>query len=279
MKNTFVNKFYRKTANRTFEGINYIFSFILIAFMFLIIGSLFFTTTPSAFFQQMSSRVVLVSIAVTFGSSFIASLLVFIFSVPTAYVLSRKTFWGKRALETVVVDLPLSFPPGVDGLILLLLLSRTGILGKLLDHFHIYIPYTFAAVVLAKLFVSIPFMISFVREAFDRVDKNIENVAYTLGASPFQVFYKLIFPLSIWGVLKGLVMALSKSLGEIGATLILAGGLTSATGTMSVLIYFATQKGEMDKAIALAIILEFLTFILLTVIKLFFKESTHRIHA
>ena len=74
-------------------------------------------------------------------------------------------------------------------------------------------------------------------------------------------------------------MALSKSLGEIGATLILAGGLTSATGTMSVLIYFATQKGEMDKAIALAIILEFLTFILLTVIKLFFKESTHRIHA
>jgi ABC-type Fe3+/spermidine/putrescine transport system ATPase subunit len=89
-------------------------------------------------------------------------------------------------------------------------------------------------------------MISFVREAFDRIDKNIENVAYTLGASPFQVFYKLTFPLSIWGVLKGLVMALSKSLGEIGATLILAGGLTSSTGTMSVLIYFATQKGEMD---------------------------------
>ena len=274
-----MGKFYLKTVNKTFEGANYFFSFVLITFMFLIIGSLFFTTTPFAFLQQMSSHVVLVSIAVTFGSSFIASLIVFVFSVPTAYVLSRKTFWGKRVLETVVVDLPLSFPPGVDGLILLLLLSRTGILGKLLGHFHIYVPYTFAAVVLAKLFVSIPFMISFVREAFDRVDRNIENVAYTLGASPFQIFYKLTFPLSIWGVLKGLVMSLSKSLGEIGATLILAGGLTSSTGTMSVLIYFATQKGEMDKAIALAIILEFLTFILLTVIKLFFKESTHKIHA
>ncbi len=274
-----MNKFYRKTANRTFEGINYIFSFILIAFMFLIIGSLFFTTTPSAFFQQISSRVVLISIAVTFGSSFIASLLVFVFSIPAAYVLSRKTFWGKRILETVIVDLPLSFPPGVDGLILLLLLARTGILGKFLGHFNIHIPYTFAAVVLAKLFVSIPFMVSFVREAFDRVDKNIENVAYTLGAGTFQIFYKLTFPLSVWGVLKGLVMALSKSLGEIGATLILAGGLTSSTGTMSVLIYFATQKGEMDKAIALAIILEFLTFVLLTIIKFSFKETTHKIHA
>lgn len=274
-----MGKFYLKAVNKAFEGSNYFFSFILIAFMFLIIGALFFTTTPSAFFQQMSSRVVLISIAVTFGSSFIASLLVFVFSVPTAYVLSRKTFWGKRVLETVVVDLPLSFPPGVDGLILLLLLSKTGVLGKFLEHFHVHVPYTFAAVVLAKLFVSIPFMVSFVREAFDRVDKNIENVAYTLGASSFQVFYKLTFPLSIWGVLKGLIMALSKSLGEIGATLILAGGLTSSTGTMSVLIYFATQKGEMDKAIALAIILEFLTFILLSIIKFFFKETTHKIHA
>jgi molybdate transport system permease protein len=274
-----MGKLYRKTVNRAFEGVNYIFSVVLIAFMFLIIGSLFFTTTLSAFIQQLSSRVVVISVAVTFGSSFIASVLVFVFSIPTAYVLSRKTFWGKRILETVVVDLPLSFPPGVDGLILLLLLTKTGILGKFLGYFNISIPYTFAAVVLAKLFVSIPFMISFTREAFDRVDKNIENVAYTLGASPVQVFYKLTFPLSIWGVLKGIVMALSKSLGEIGATLILAGGLTSSTGTMSVLIYFATQKGEMDKAIALAIILEFLTFILLTVIKVLFKESTHRNHA
>ncbi|MBU6392380.1 MAG: ABC transporter permease [Planctomycetota bacterium] len=274
-----MGNFYQRTVTRTFEGTNYVFSFILISFMFLIIGSLFFTTTPSAFFQQMSSRVVLISIAVTFGSSFIASLLVFVFSVPTAYVLSRKTFWGKRVLETIVVDLPLSFPPGVDGLILLLLLSKTGILGEFLGRFNIYIPYTFTAVVLAKLFVSIPFMISFVREAFDRVDKNIENVACALGASSFQIFYKLTFPLSVWGVLKGLVMALSKSLGEIGATLILAGGLTSSTGTMSVLIYFATQKGEMDKAIALAIILEFLTFIMLTIIKLLFQESGRKIHA
>ncbi|GJQ22450.1 hypothetical protein BIY37_10830 [Candidatus Brocadia sapporoensis] len=274
-----MKNFYLKTANRAFEGTNYFLSFILIFFMFFIIGSLFFTTTPSAFFQQMSSRVVLISVAVTFGSSFIASLIVFVFSIPTAYILSRKNFPGKRFLETMVVDLPLSFPPGVDALILLILLSKTGILGKFLGRFGISIPYTFAAVVLAKLFASIPFMVSFVREAFDRVDKNIENVAYTLGASPFQIFYKLTFPLSLWGVLKGLITALSKSLGEIGATLILAGGLTSSTGTMSVLIYFATQKGEMDKAIALAIILEFLTFILLTIIKFFFKETDHKIHA
>lgn len=273
-----MRKFYQKTANRTFEGINYVFSIALIAFMLLVIGSLFFTTTPSAFFQQINSRVVLVSIIITFGSSFIASFIVFILSVPTAYILSRKTFWGKHVLETVVVDLPLSFPPGVDGLILLILLSKTGILGRFLAHFNISIPYTFTAVVLAKLFVSIPFMISFVREAFDRVDRNIENVAYTLGAKPYQIFYKLTFPLSIWGVLKGLIMALSKSLGEIGATLIFAGGLTPSTGTMSVLIYFATQRGEMDKAIALAIILEFLTFILLTIIKFLFKEPTYKIH-
>lgn len=113
-----MGKLYLKTVNKIFEGTNYFFSFVLIAFMFLIIGSLFFTTTPSTFFQQMSSHVVLISIAVTFGSSFIASLIVFVFSVPTAYVLSRKPFRGKRVLETVVVDLLLSFPPGVDGLIL-----------------------------------------------------------------------------------------------------------------------------------------------------------------
>lgn len=98
--------------------------------MFLIIGVLFFTTTPPPFLQQMSNHVVLDSIGVTFGSSFIASLIVFVLSIPTAYVLSRKTFWGKRVLETVVVDLPLSFPAGIEGLILLLLLSRTAILGK-----------------------------------------------------------------------------------------------------------------------------------------------------
>ena len=178
----------------------------------------------------------------------ISTIIVFLIGVSLAYMISRRTFWGKSVIEAVFL-LPLVLPPTVVGFGLLYLFGKNGLIGKLLiSWFDVQIVFTWYGALIAAIVVSYPLMYQSASAAFKQYDNNIENAARTMGKSKWQVFWTISFPLAWPGLLAGLVLTFARGLGEFGATLMLAGYIPNVTDTIPLAIYFAVESGDMDAA-------------------------------
>jgi molybdate transport system permease protein len=190
----------------------------------------------------------------------IATLIVFIAGVFTAFFLARRNFPGKSIVESFFL-LPLVLPPTVVGFGLLLLFGKNGWIGHwLLTWFDIQIVFTWIGAVIASIVVSFPMMYQAAAAAFQTVDEKLEQVARTMGASEWRVFWTVSFPLAWPGILAGLVLAFARALGEFGATLMLAGYIPGKTDTIPLAIYFAVEAGQMEKATFWVVIIVALGF-------------------
>ncbi len=145
-------------------------------------------------------------------------------------------------------------PPTAVGLGLLILFGVHGPLGKLLLLLGTTVVFTWTATVIAAAVISFPLMYMTARGAFEQVEANIENAARTLGASEWRVFWSVTLPLAWPGVAAGAVLAFARSLGEFGATLMLAGYIPGRTGTIPMAIYFAVEAGDMNQALVLVLV-------------------------
>ncbi len=162
----------------------------------------------------------------------IATVIVLIAGVFLARLFARSNFSGKRVLESVLL-LPLVLPPTVVGFGLLYIFGRYGPIGSLLLRlFDFQVVFTWFDAVIAATGVSFPLMYQSALAAFQHYDRNIENAAYTLGASRFKVFWTISFPLAWPGLLAGLVLTFARALGEFGATLMIAGYIPNQTDTI-----------------------------------------------
>lgn len=180
--------------------------------------------------------------------AFISAFIVFIIGVLLARLMARKTFFGKSFVESLFL-LPLVLPPTVVGFGLLILFGKNGILGRfLLSWFDVQVVFTWIGAVIASVVVSFPLMYQSAVAAFGSIDQRLENVARTMGASEWRVFWTISFPLAWSGLLSGLVLSFARGLGEFGATLMLAGFIPGKTDTLPMAIYFAVESGEMNKA-------------------------------
>ncbi len=178
----------------------------------------------------------------------ISTIIVFLIGVILAYLISRRTFFGKSVVEAVFL-LPLVLPPTVVGFGLLYLFGKNGAIGKLLiDWFDFQIVFTWYGALIAAIVVSYPLMYQSASAAFRQYDINIENAARTMGKSKWQVFWTITFPLAWPGLLAGLVLTFARGLGEFGATLMLAGYIPNVTDTIPLAIYFAVESGDMGAA-------------------------------
>jgi molybdate transport system permease protein len=178
----------------------------------------------------------------------IATFIVFVTGVVLARLISRNSFRGKSIIEAIIL-LPLVLPPTVVGFGLLYIFGKNGFLGRLLlDWFDFQIVFTWYAVVIAAVVVSFPLMYQSASAAFRQYDPNIENAAYTMGASKWRVFWTISFPLAWPGLLAGLVLSFARALGEFGATLMLAGYIPNVTDTIPLAIYFAVESGNLEAA-------------------------------
>jgi molybdate transport system permease protein len=158
-----------------------------------------------------------------------------------AWLLARKSFFGKSLLDSLV-HLPLVLPPVVPGFLLLLLLGKHGFIGRILyEHFGISIAFTWIGAVLASAVMALPLMVRSARLAISQVDYRLELAAQSLGANPIKVFFTITLPLAFPGVLTGLVLAFSRSLGEFGATITFVGNIENETRTLPLAIYTYTQ--------------------------------------
>ncbi|HIP97511.1 MAG TPA: ABC transporter permease subunit, partial [Anaerolineae bacterium] len=153
-------------------------------------------------------------------TAFIATLIAFICGVPLAYVLARFQFPGKQLVEAIV-DIPIVVPHTAAGIALIVVFGRRFLLGRLFERLGIRFVSAVPGIVIAMLFVSLPFLVNSAKEGFAAVDPRLEKVARTLGASPWQAFYKVSFPLAWRSILSGAIMMWARGLSEFGAVVIL----------------------------------------------------------
>jgi molybdate/tungstate transport system permease protein len=161
------------------------------------------------------------AIFMSFYCAMLATLFIFVFGVPFAYLLSKYEFPGKKAVNSLI-DLPILIPHNAAGLALLLVLGRAYPIGSFFNRFGIGFTDTIFGIVAAMAFVSCPFMIRSAQEAFSSVNPAMERTARSLGASNFKVFQHVTFPLSIRGILTGCLLSWARAVAEFGAVLMLA---------------------------------------------------------
>jgi len=200
---------------------------------------------------------VLQALLLSLGTAALATLLCLVLGVPLAVVLARSVTWPAvpRRLLRALVTVPLVLPPVVGGVALLLLLGRRGLLGQWLDEwFGITIPFTTTAVVIAQVFVALPFLVFAVEGALRASDGRFEVAAATLGASRLTVFRRITLPLVAPGIASGALLCFTRSLGEFGATITFAGSFPGTTQTLPISTYLLLQS-DPDAAIALSLVL------------------------
>jgi molybdate/tungstate transport system permease protein len=190
------------------------------------------STTPRALWQALLDPAVRQSVLITFYAAAIATALALVTGVPLAYVLARADFPGKHLVEGII-NLPIVVPHTAAGIALLMVLGRQSLLGRLAGLAGVTFVDAVPGVVAGMLFVSLPFLVTSARDAIAAVDPELERVAETLGASPWQAVRYVTLPLAWRGIMSGAAMMWGRAISEFGAVIILA----YHPSTVPVLVY------------------------------------------
>jgi len=182
-------------------------------------------------------------VSLTVRTAILATILMTPFGIAIAWLLARKQWPGKSIIETIVA-LPLVMPPVATGLILLKTFGRRGPIGAPLHAVGFDIVFTWRAIVIAMAVMSFPLLVRASRIAFEEVPLRLEQIARTLGAAPMRVFFTVTLPLAKRGVIGGILLAFARSLGEFGATILVAGNIPGRTTTVATSIYNSVQLGQ-----------------------------------
>ena len=190
-----------------------------------------------------------------------AVIIVVLSGIPLAGLMARRDFPGKDAVESLFT-LPLVLPPSVVGFILLWLFGKNGPLGQFLAQtFNVSVVFHISGAVIAAAVVSLPLMYQSVKAAMEGVDPTLENAARTLGSGEIKVFFTITLPLSWPGIVSGFILSYARSLGEFGATLMVAGNIPGKTQTMPIAIYMASESGDDRTAMMLVLIMTVFSFL------------------
>jgi molybdate transport system permease protein len=204
--------------------------------------------------EVLTSPSALLALRLSLITATAAALITLVLGVPLAWLLARPTLPGAAVLRALVT-VPLVLPPVVGGVALFSLLGRSGVLGRPLYAVTGFsFPFTPYAVVLAQVFVALPFLVLSVEGALRAADRRYEDAAATLGANPLRVFSRVTLPLVAPGIAAGTVLAWARALGEFGATITFAGNFPGTTRTMPLEVYLALET-DPGSALLLSVLL------------------------
>jgi molybdate transport system permease protein len=205
-----------------------------------------------------------------------ATVIAALFGVAIGYALSRRPFPGRELLDSVLL-LPMVLPPTVLGYYLLVLIGRRGWFGGWLEReLGIRLIFTWQGAVIAAAVVALPLVLKAARAAFEGVEPQLENAGRVLGLSEAAVFFRITLPLAWRGILAGLLLSFARSLGEFGATLMVAGSIPGRTQTLSVAVYEAVQAGQDGVANVLVAITSLTCIVVLLLAGRLLRGSTVR---
>jgi molybdate transport system permease protein len=199
-------------------------------------------------------------------TSIAATAIAFVLGVPLAWVQARFEYPGRSVVRALVL-LPLVVPPVVGGIALLLALGRRGIVGQYLDDAGVHLPFHVPGAILAETFVAMPFLVLTVEAAFRSSDRALEEAARTLGASRWTVFRRVTLPLVRPALIAGVVLCWARALGEFGATITFAGNLQGKTQTLPLFVYITQERGDLDAAIVLSLVLVAVSFAVIVALR------------
>lgn len=232
-------------------------------FLGIPLAALLLREPPALLWQALQQPDVRDALKLSIMTTSISTLLAMLFGLPVAYILARTQFPGRRWLE-ILVSMPTVLPPVVAGVALLIAFGRFGLVGRYLTPLGITLPFTTVAVVLAQVFVASPFFVNSVKAGLEQLDQRYERAAYTLRASPFYTFRRVVLPLIRPALLTGIGMTWTRALGEFGATIMFAGNFPGITQTLPISIY-TTSQSDLDSAVAISVLLVAISFgVLLT---------------
>ncbi|BBM54211.1 sulfate ABC transporter permease [Leptotrichia wadei] len=227
-----------------------------------------FRLSPSEFWQLITEKAVLSALFTSVGCSFIAAIINCIFGVILAWVLVKYDFFGKRFLDGML-ELPFALPTAVAGITLSKMYSDTGIVGRYFAKFGIKISYTHIGIIIALIFVGIPFVVRAVQPILEKLDNQYEEAAYILGADRKTTFWKVIFPEIKPALLTGFGLAFSRGIGEYGSVIYISGNsLKEHTQVISYVIMQKLNYVDYPSATVIALVMLIFSFILLFLINL-----------
>jgi len=236
---------------------------LILAFITVPILKMILASSPAILLDTIFDSEVAASILLTLYAALIATVIGFILGVPLAYLLAKTNFRGKRLIEGLI-DLPIVIPHSAAGIALLFVFGRNYFMGKAFNAVGIQFLDALAGIVIAMLFVSVPFLIDSAKEGFRKVDTRLENVARTLGASPWQTFTRISFPLAWRSIVAGNIMMWARGMSEFGAVIIIAYHPMIAP----VLVYEKFETYGLNYARPIAVILILICLVVFIVLRL-----------
>jgi sulfate transport system permease protein len=224
-----------------------------------------FSLTWEQFVSAVTSPRVMASYRLTFGASLIAALVNLVFGLLVAWVLVRYKFPGKKIVDALV-DLPFALPTAVAGISLTALLASNGWLGQYLEPMGIKLAFTPAGVVIALIFIGLPFVVRTVQPVLEDAEKELEEAASSLGASRLQIFTKVLLPHIAPALLTGFAMAFARAIGEYGSVIFIAGNMPMISEITPLIIIGKLEQYDYAGATAVAVVMLVISFLLLLVI-------------
>ena len=224
-----------------------------------------FSLSWEQFWSAVASPRVLASYRLTFGASFLAALVNLVFGLLIAWVLVRYRFPGKRIVDALV-DLPFALPTAVAGIALTSLLADNGWVGSLLAPLGIQLAFKPAGIVVALIFISLPFVVRTVQPVLEDTERELEEAATSLGATRWQVFTKVLLPSIAPALLTGFAMAFARAVGEYGSVIFIAGNMPMVSEITPLIIIGKLEQYDTAGATAVAVVMLVMSFALLLLI-------------
>ena len=224
-----------------------------------------FTLTWDQFWSAVTGPRVLASYRLTFGASFLAALVNVVFGLLVAWVLVRYDFFGKKVVDALV-DLPFALPTAVAGISLTALLAGNGWVGQYLEPLGIQLAFNPNGVVIALIFIGLPFVVRTVQPVLEDAEKELEEAATCLGATRWQIFRRVIFPSIAPALLTGFAMAFARAIGEYGSVIFIAGNMPMVSEITPLIIISKLEQYDYAGATAVALVMLVISFVLLLVI-------------
>jgi sulfate transport system permease protein len=274
--------FWRKPSVLPGFGLSMGFTLLYLSFIVLIpLGAMILRAAGlgwNEFVDVVTDPRALAAYRLSFGASFIAAVVNIVFGVLTAWVLVRYHFPFKRFVEGLV-DLPFALPTAVAGIALTALFAENGWVGHILAKGGIKVAFTPLGVVIALVFIGLPFVVRTVQPVLQDLDKEVEEAAASLGANRFQTFRHVLLPAILPAALTGFALAFARALGEYGSVIFIAGNLPMKSEIVPLLIIIKLEQFDYAGAAAIGVAMLGAAFVLLFMINLLQRWSRSRIGA
>jgi sulfate transport system permease protein len=220
---------------------------------------------PAEYFKIILDERVIAAFKISFLSAITAALINFVFGFIIAWILARHNFFGKKIVDACI-DLPFAIPTAVAGISLATVFSPNGYLGKFLSMFGISLGYSMAGIVIALVFIGLPFVVRTVQPVIEELDSAVEEAAASLGANFFQIFYKIIFPAVLPALITGSAMAFARGFGEYGSVIFISSNMPYVSEIVPLLIVKKLMQFDYLGASAIGATMLVVAFIMLLII-------------